>query len=189
MNRPIPTLFPTLVVTSLALFGLAGPAVAADNETVMVPMVYNEAEGGYFQRDAAQILPCNAPSTPFVGDRDDPVIEGVNAEGEVLFEQRLRDPRLKLVEDPTPENPSEYVSNVDFVLLMPWTDEYTRVWFYGQLDQAEPSASVNLDNAIAAYREAGGRDQEADCKELDRLAAEMESKDWDFYIDLVPDNG
>lgn len=171
----------TLAVAGFAL-ALAGGVKAADNEVVVVPMVYGDGVFAQRSQEPARIRPCFPPNLPVSGGVDKPMVQGFK-NNEMVFSQRLVDPRLKLVEDPTPETPSEQLDSVDFTLYLPWTAEFRELRFFATLDQQEPDVVVDLANAIDAYREEGGRDQEAACQHGEQLQAERDSIDLDARID------
>jgi hypothetical protein len=164
---------------------LGGPVQAADNEVVMIPMTYSD--GVYFRRDAPiEVLPCYGPNKPFSGDADDPVIEGYR-NSERVFRTRLKDPRLKLVEDPTAEFPSGSLSSVDFTLYLPWQGEFTQVKFFGTVDQAKADAVIDLSTVVRTYRDSGGREQEAACQHPEELQASRNAIDDDAREDAALD--
>ncbi len=109
-------------------------------------------------------------------------VQSSNQTKEVVFSQQLKDPRLKLVEDPTENNPSGVVSSIDFKLYLPWEGEYTELRFYGELEQQEADEVIDLSNAISAYKEKGGRDAEADCQYPEALQADRDAIDLDKRI-------
>lgn len=159
---------------------MAGTLSAAENEVVVVPMTYGD--GVYAQRDVARILPCEPPTLPVAGGGVTPRVEGL-ANNERVFTKSLRDPRLKLVEDPTAEVPSERVAATDFTLYLPWTNEYEELRFFGTQDQQEADVIVNLADAIGTYEVNGGRNQDAACQYPEQLRAGREAIDTPARID------
>lgn len=158
----------------------AGLVHAAENEVVVVPMSYGD--GVYFQRDAARILPCEPPTLPVAGGGVTPRVEGLR-NSEQVFSKPLRDPRLKLVEDPTADVPSERVTATDFTLYLPWTNEYEELRFFSNQERREANVVINLADAIGTYEAAGGRDQDAPCQYPERLRAERDAIDTPARID------
>lgn len=166
--------------TACLALALAGTVHAAENEVVVVPMIYGD--GVYTQRAPAQILPCEPPNLPVASGGVTPRVEGL-ANTEQVFSKRLRDPRLKLVEDPTAETPSERVSATDFTLYLPWTNEYDELRFFATRDRQEANVVIDLSDAIGAYREGGGRERDAACQYPEQLRAGREAINTPARID------
>lgn len=160
--------------------GATGALHAAENEVVVVPMIYGD--GVYAQRDTARILPCNPPNTPVSGGGVNPRVEGYS-NNEQVFSKPLRDPRLKLVEDPTADVHSERVAATDFTLYLPWTNEYDQLRFFSTADAQEADVLVDLSDAIGTYEAAGGRDQDAPCQYTEQLEAGRQAIDTPARID------
>ena len=166
------------------LAAMPSTAHAADNESVVIPMIYDAEFGGYAQEGLVVIRPCHPPSRPYLGHDTDPVLHGFKNDEEV-FSKQVRNPRLILVEDPTPDDPSRYLDQTSFTLTLPWTGEYEEVHFYADPEAPEPSVVIPLFDAIGVYQQAGGRDQEASCQTPAELQDDREAIDTESRIEQV----
>ena len=170
-----------LLTTLFGVSVLASGVTAADNEVVVIPLTWDDQVYYQTPNTTPEILPCEPPNLPVAGGADLPMAQGFS-NNEMVFSQPLKDPRLMLVEDPKPDDPSRIVSSIDFKLHLPWTGEYSELRFFGQLDQQEPDVVVDLSDAIGAYREDGGRDAEASCQYPEKLQADRDAINLDKRI-------
>lgn len=186
-KRTLATLVAVATAAALAT------AYAADDETVVVPLVAYLSEGGYvLELDTGSepsIQPCFPPNRPFLGAADDPVLLGRNGDTTV-FEGRWRDPSRFLVEPPDDGREGEpFVApdQVAFELALPWTDEYLELDVYASpadVDARTPLVQVDLTNAASAYQERGGREQhDVICQDPEAWADQREQVDTDGRID------
>lgn len=159
----------TTVLVTIAVAASLGAAFAADDETVVVPLIADLGSTGYeLGLDTARepsIQPCYPTNQPFLGAADDPVLVGRDGDA-VVFQGRWIDPSRFLVEPPDDEGDTGAFTpptSVAFQLTVPWTGEFTTLDHFANPADREtgtPLLQVDLSNAASAYRERGGREQE-----------------------------
>lgn len=183
------------VFVTIAVAASLGAAFAADDETVVVPLIAYLGSTGYElgpDTDTARepsIQPCYPANQPFLGAADDPVLVG-RANGTIVFEGRIRDPSRFLVEPPdegAEAEPFVRPEAVAFQLTLPWTGEYSTLDIFASpadRDVGAPLLQVDLTDAAAAYLESGGREQEgAFCQDPEAWAQQREAVDTGARID------
>lgn len=119
------------------------PAKALVTQNVMfVPVGYNQ--GQWYQADEVQVAPCEPPSKPSLANELDPSIRAFDGNGEEIYQQGMRNPRLVLIEDP--KEPVALLSEIRFELRLPYVRGIERVEFWEfPRQQKEPSLVVKVD--------------------------------------------
>lgn len=134
-----------------------------DASVVLVPLTFEE-ERWILGPGEVSVLPCEAPSKFIQGTGTDPLIQVLDTKGEPLYQRRMRNPRLILIEDPEEEPPllSKVSFNVRFALVDGM--EAFEFW-YEPGKQEEPSVRADLRGAIQEYLGRGGPSQTAPCQQ------------------------
>ncbi|MDX1694541.1 MAG: hypothetical protein R3208_12315 [Ketobacteraceae bacterium] len=116
-------------------------ALVTDN-VMFIPVAYSE--GQWFQTDEIQYAPCQPPSKPNLGTEADPMIRAYDSQGEIVYEQGMRNPRFILIEDP--KEPVAMLREVEFELRLPYMRGLSRIEFWEfPREQKEPSMVINVD--------------------------------------------
>ncbi|MCG8668220.1 MAG: hypothetical protein MI867_02315 [Pseudomonadales bacterium] len=140
------TIFASVIIA--ALFGViaageqlsSAKALVTDN-VMFIPVAYNQ--GQWFQANEIQFAPCEPPSKPNLGNEFDPVIRAYDAQGEEIYEQGMRNPRLILIEDP--KEPAALLSQIRFELRLPYVRGISRIEFWEfPREQKEPSMVLEV---------------------------------------------
>lgn len=140
------------IYTGMAMVAFAGMIAAGDqlgsaealvtDNVMFIPVAYEQ--GKWFQADEVQYAPCEPPSKPNLGTDADPVIRVFNEQGERLYEQGMRNPRLVLIEDP--KEPVALLQDIAFELRLPYLRGAYRVEFWEfPREQQEPSMVIQVD--------------------------------------------
>ena len=135
-----------LIVVLLAMVAFGGIIAATDeigsakalvtDNVMFVPVVYRD--GVWYQGEEIQYAPCEPPSKPSLATDADPIIRAYTKEGEMAYEQRMRNPRLILIEDP--KEPVALLKEISFELRLPYIRGISKVEFWEfPREQQEPS--------------------------------------------------
>ncbi|MCG8316552.1 MAG: hypothetical protein MI976_25345 [Pseudomonadales bacterium] len=143
-----------LIVVLLAMIAFGGIIAATDeigsakalvtDNVMFVPVEYRD--GVWYQAEQITYAPCEPPSKPSLATDADPIIRAYTVEGEVAYEQGMRNPRLILIEDP--KQPVGLLREISFELRLPYLRGLSRVEFWeSPREQQEPSLVFEVDEA------------------------------------------
>jgi hypothetical protein len=177
------TLLATLLLVSCGREQAAGEKVESSSDfqeaievteasagTILVPIDYKE-EQWFVGEKGVTVLPCEPPTPFYSGSEIQPLIQIMDANGEVVYERNEEaDPRVLDFEQGPTDQP-HILEEVSFSLRLPLlagmqTMEYTVAPGDEEVrEEQEPDLIVDLGPALEDYEAAGAAEQEAPCQQ------------------------
>lgn len=157
--------FFVFLMSTVVLEFQSSPVYSDEKDKSVVLVHLNFKDGKWsLGSEGVSILPCEAPGKYINGSESDPLFRVLRSGDKEVYKRHIRNPRLISIEDPVTQ--TKLLDEVSFKLRFALIDDMEKVEFwYEPSKQNEPSVTVDLRNAIQIYREKGGPDQKAPCKE------------------------